>query len=274
MSFRFFCFALTLSLSLTSFAQDAVGYLQKADEVSHNPKLRGLKDLVVDLVSPQMTKQLNDQKIFGNIREVSFRIFWTAQPERLSIEVNGLPEGFREIKEELKAAMIGRLESIIPLPLEKKLQGYKFRIDARNPRTVIAADATNLRPIPEYELGFDVDGKLVSMVAKKPVGLVTSTFIWSKAPWSEPRFYVTRVTSRSEEGPQLTETETETSWQTIAGIGFPSAVRTKIKQSLKQPGSPGRPIERSIDETLLFKNYKVNAGEAMKWFLGHSTATP
>ncbi len=274
MSLKFLCLVVTFSLSLSAFAQDAVGYLQKADEVSHNPKLRGLKDLVVDLVSPQMTKQLNDQKIFGNIREVSFRIFWTAQPERIAIEVIGLPEGFREIKEELKAVMIGRLENIIPLPLDKKLQGYKFRTDAKKPRTVIATDTSTLRPIPEYELVFDADGKLASMVAKKPVGLITTTFTWLKAPWSEPKFYVTRTTTRSEEGPQLTETETDTSWQTISGIGFPAAVKTKIKQTLKQPGSPNRPIERSVDETLLFKNYKVNAGEAMKWFLGHSTAAP
>jgi hypothetical protein len=274
MSLKFLCVVMILSLPFAAIAQDALGYLQKADDVSHNPKHRGLKDLVVDLVSPQMTKQLNDQKIFGNIREVSFRIFWTAQPERIAIEVSGLPEGFREIKEELKAVMIGRLENIIPLPLDKKLQGYKFKSDTKKPRTVIATDTTSLRPIPEYELIFDTDGKLASMIAKKPVGLVTSTFTWAKAPWSEPRFYVTRTMTRSEEGPQLTETETDTSWQTIAGIGFPSTVKTRIKQILKQPGSPNKPIERSIDETLLFKNYKVNAGEAMKWFLGHSTAAP
>jgi len=274
MTFKFLCAVVTISFSLSAFAQDAAAYLLRADEVSHNPKLRGLKDLVVDLVSPQMTKQLNDQKIFGNIREVSFRIYWTAQPERIAIEVNGLPEGFREIKEELRAVMVGRLENIIPLPLDKKLQGYKFRTDTRKPRTVIATDASTLRPIPEYELAFDADGKLTSMIAKKPVGLIISTLTWGKAPWSEPRFYVIRTQTRSEEGPQLTETETDTSWQTFAGIGFPTAVKTRIKQTLKQPGSPNKPIERSIDETLLFKNYKINEGEAMKWFLGHSSTAP
>lgn len=274
MSLKFLCFIAVFTFAVNSFAQDANGYLQKADEVSHNPKFRGLKDLVVDLVSPQMTKQLNDQKIFGNIREVSFRIFWTAEPERIAIEVSGLPEGFREIKEELKAAMIGRLESIIPIPLDKKLQGYQFRIDAKKPRTVVATDSTHLRPIPEYELTFDPDGKLALMTAKKPVGVVATVFTWTKAPWSDPKFYVTRVSTRSEEGPQLTETESETTWLTVAGLGFPGAIKTRIKQTLKQPGSPTKPIERSIEETLLFKNYKVNAGEAMKWFLGHSTAAP
>ncbi len=263
-----------LLCSFSAFSQDALSYLKKADDVSHNPKLRGLKDLVVDLVSPQMSKQLNDQKIFGNVREVTFRIYWTAQPERVAIEVIGLPEGFREIKEELKLAMVGRLENVIPIPLEKKLQGYQFKMNAKNPRTISAVDATYQRPIPEYELTFDTDGKLITMLAKKPVGLSTSFFSWSKTPWSDPRFYVTRVTSRNEEGPQLTETETDTTWTVITGIGVPSAVRTKIKQTLKQPGNAGKPIERSIEETLVFKNYKLNAGEAMKWFLGHSTAAP
>jgi len=258
----------------TAFSQDAIGYLKKSDEVSHNPKFRGLKDLVVDLASPQMSKQLNDQKIFGTVSDVSFRIYWTSQPERIAIEVLGLPEGFREIKEELKAVMVGRLESIIPIPLEKKLEGYQFKLDSKKPRTVSAKDPTYLRPIPEYELTFDLEGKLVTMVAKKPVGLASSTFAWAKAPWSEPRFYVTRMSARSEEGPQVTETETDTTWQIIAGLGVPSAIRTRIKQTLKQPGSAGKPIERSVEETLNFKNYKINAGEAMKWFLGHSTAAP
>ncbi len=258
----------------TAFSQDAIGYLKKSDEIAHNPKFRGLKDLVVDLVSPQMSKQLNDQKIFGNVREVSFRIYWTAQPERIAIEVFGLPDGFREIKEELKAVMIGRLESIIPLALEKKLQGYQFKLDTKKPRTVSAVDPSYQRPIPEYELTFDVEGKLTIMVAKKPVGQASTTLTWAKAPWSEPRYYVTRMLARSEEGPQVTETETDTTWQVIAGMGVPSSVRTRIKQTLKQPGAGSKPIERSIEETLNFKNYKVNAGEAMKWFLGHSTAAP
>lgn len=258
----------------TAFSQDALGYLKKSDEITHNPKFRGLKDLVVDLVSPQMSKQLNDQKIFGNVQEVSFRIYWTAQPERIAIEVFGLPDGFREIKEELKAVMVGRLESIIPLALERKLQGYQFKLDPKKPRTVSAVDPSYQRPIPEYELTFDTDGKLATMVAKKPVGQASTTLTWAKAPWSEPRFYVTRMSARSEEGPQMTETETDTVWQVIAGIGVPTSVRTRIKQTLKQPGAGSKPIERSIEETLNFKNYKVNVGEAMKWFLGHSTAAP
>lgn len=272
MRLKFIFLTLLLALSSEAFTQDAAGLLKKADEVSHNPKFRGLKDLVVDLVSPQMTRQLNDQKIFGTVNEVSFRIYWTAQPERIAIEVNGLPEGFREIKEELKAVMVGRLENIIPLPLDKKLQGYQFKLDPKRARVVLATDPSYSRPIPEYELSFDLEGKLVTMVAKKPIGLITSTFVWNKAPWSEPKFYVIRTSTRSEEGPQLTETDTDTTWQTINGIGFPSAVKTRIKQTLKQPGTANKPIERTIDETLLFKNYKVNAGEAMKWFLGHSTA--
>ena len=40
--------------------------------------------------------------IFGKVNEVIFRTYWTANPERVAIEVIGLPEGFKEIKEELK----------------------------------------------------------------------------------------------------------------------------------------------------------------------------
>jgi hypothetical protein len=233
-----------------------------------------LNDLVVDVVNPAITKQLNDQKIFGNIKEVTFRIYWTANPERVAIDVLGMPEGFREIKEELKAMVVRNLEIIIPIPLEKKYQGYQFKMSSKQLKTVVATDQTNMQTIPEFEIIMDAEGRVQEVVAKKPIGIVSTRFSWVKAPWSEPRSHLVETQTRSEEGPQRTEIKSATSWQIVSGIGLPTTIKTSTKQILSQPGQPNKPIERNYEEIVYFKNYKVNVGEAMKWFLGNSSPTP
>ncbi len=262
---------LAIMFSFTVAAQEAISYLRGAEEKSYNPKMKGLEDLVVDLINPQLTKELNEQMIFGRVNEVIFRLYWTAKPERVAIEVLGLPEGFREIKEELKAAMLGRLESVIPLALEKKFEGYQFRLASGKQRTVIGTAQSGMQPIPEFEIQFDEEGKLMTLVAKKPIGHMTSQFSWSKTAWSQPRSAISRVTTRSEDGPQLSEIDSETTWQVVAGIGVPAVVKTRTKQTLRMAGSSEKPLERVVEETMLYKNYKINAGEAMKWFLGNNT---
>jgi hypothetical protein len=260
-----FCLMISLGVS----AQDATTMLRLSEEKTYTPKQKGLTDLVVDIVNPQVTSQLNEQMIFGHLKEVSFRLYWTSSPERVAIEVMGLPEGFREIKEELKASTISRLESIISIPLEKKFQSYKFRTDPKKSKTVVATDPTGLQAIPEFEFIFDTENKLTKIIAKKPIGEQETNFEWQKTTWSEPRFHVVKSSTNSRNGAQTIETESSTSWQVISGIGLPSMVKTITSQKLNQKGQL-RPVERKSEEVVYFKNYKVNQSEAMKWFLGNS----
>lgn len=261
----------SLILSLGVMAQDATTLLRSSEEKAYTPKQKGLTDLVVDIVNPQVTNQLNEQMIFGHLKEVTFRLYWTSSPERVAIEILGLPEGFREIKEELKAATLSRLESIIPIPIEKKFQGYKFRTDSKKPKTVIATDPSGQQAIPEFEFMFDSENRLSKILAKKPIGEQETNFEWLKSAWSEPRSHVTKTSTKAQHGPQIVETESTTSWQVLSGIGLPAIVKTITKQKLNQK-SQTRPAERTVEEVVYFKNYKVNQSEAMKWFLGHAGA--
>lgn len=263
------CFVLFFVLPWSAGAQDPAALLRTSDEKIYNPKAKGLADLVVDVVDPQLTKQLNDQMIFGIVNEVSFRIYWTAKPERIAIDVLGLPEGFREIKEELKARAIGNFEAIVPLPIEAKFKGYQLAQGAGTQRSVVATDKSGLAPIPEFVFNFDAESRLSQIVAKKAIGTQVTTLEWKKSPWSEPRSHAQRAVSVAVDGPQSTEVSTETSWQVVAGIGVPASVKTSTRQSLKAPGQQ-KPAERKVEEVIYFKNYKVNQGEAMKWFLGQS----
>jgi hypothetical protein len=255
---------------ISASAQDAANMMKNAEMKTYGPRLKGLKDLVVDLESPSLTKQLNDQMIFGRIQSLVFRIYWTAQPERVTVEIEGMPQGFREIKEELKAAMVGRLEAILPIPWDKKFAGYQPRIDAKKPKIAILTDPSNLRPIPEFEISFDAEGRIDTVLGKKPVGVTATTHSYSKFPWAESLGVITKSHTMIQEGPQMNEATTTISYQAVNGIGLPSSVTTKGKQTLQQPS--GKPVERTAEETVTYKNYKVNTGEAMRWFLAAGAA--
>lgn len=256
----------------TSFAwaQDATSILRLAEDKAYTPRAKNLKDIVVDIVSPQLTKKLNDQLIFGKIEEAIFRVYWTAEPERIAIEVVGLPDGFKEIKEELKISMISHFERVIPVSLVKGLQAYNLKKDEKSPRVVNAKDLSHQLVIPEFELTFASSGVIEKLVAKKPVGTITTNFSYEKESWSDPRYVLVATKTESIEGPQKVEVSTEIAYLVTAGMGLPSVIKTVTKLSLK-PLSPGaNPIESSTTETIFFKDYKVNSGSATKWFLAQN----
>lgn len=256
--------------SVTALAQDAEGVIHLSDEKNYTPRAKGLRDLVVDIVSPNLTKQLNEQMIFGNVQEAVFRVYWTAEPERVAIEVMGLPEGFAEIKQELKASMIGYLETVIPLPLSKRLASYKKRLDPKNSKVVIAEDTSHQMPIPVFEMTFAASGVIEKLVGKKPVGLVTTTYKYGQESWSDPRLVLLGTSTESQDGPQILQSTSEITYLATAGMGLPSMVKINTKQTIRAMTTTDKPIQRSQSDTINFKNYKVNAGAATKWFLGQA----
>jgi hypothetical protein len=256
-----------LSLTTPALAQDPAAALKTADERTYTPRFKGMKDVFFEMSSPEVTKHLNDQMVFGRVTDAVFRVYWTAQPERFDMDIKGMPAGFNEIKEELKASMAGRFEHVVPVPLERKFAAYELKAAAGKPLTLIATDPKGLMPVPEYELEFDADGRLQTLRAKKPVGIVVTRYTYAKFPWADSKGVLVKVEITGEEGPLTMGGTTEISYVTQAGIGLPQTVKTTNKQSLRQPGQ-GAPVERTTSESLQFKSYRVNVGEAMKWFLG------
>jgi len=254
-------------LSQAEGSQDVAPIMRNHEDKIYSPKYKGLTDLVVDMESPSLTKQLNEQMIFGNIRDLRFRFYWTATPERVAVEIIGMPEGFNEIKQQLKQAMLSRFESVIPISLEKKFTGYKFSLDPKDPSSVIAKDEKALNVIPEYRLTFEPTGLLTTLSGKKTIGTMATSFDWEKMPWSEPRLVNKKSIVKSVDGPQSVTIETFMDWQVISTIGLPTKSKTLTKQVITIPGSAAQ--ENIVEEEVIYRNYKVNVGEALKWFLSN-----
>lgn len=251
----------------SALAQDPNAYLKAFENKVYSLKSKGVKDFVVDIESSKLSKDLNDQQIFGKVENVIFRVFWTAVPERMAIEIIGLPEGFKEIKEELKLNMIGNIENIIPMTFAQRFSGYKF-VQGNKPKEILATDTTGISPVPSYLLKFDDQDRLVEIVANKPIGTTVYKPDYKKEAFADGRYALMSQFTESVEFGRSVKIEKEINYGKAQGIAVVSSVETTTEQK----GLGKNTQSSSLTEEVLFRNYKINEGLAMKYFLGESKA--
>lgn len=255
-------------ISFNSRSEDPTAYLTKFDNKIYSLKTKGVKDFVVDIESSRLTTQMNEQMIFGRVKEVIFRTYWTANPERIAIEVIGLPEGFREIKEELKIAIFGMMDNLVPIPIPQRFAGYKITAGPGS-KEFTAQDTTGIAAIPAYVLSFDSQDRLSTITAKKPIGTMVVTPKYEKESFSDSRWVLNSQVSVSSENGQTLTVSKNLDYGTDQGIGVLTEVKVTTEQKLE--GSQTKPLKS--EETVEFKNYKINTGEAFKYFLGEANKT-
>ena len=250
-------------LTVSAFAQDPSAYLKIADSKVHSLKTKGVKDFSVDISSDVLTKQVNDQAIFGKVKSLTFRVYWTLSPERMAVEVMGLPEGFKEIKDDLKLNILPFIEDILPMDFEQKFKGYKFSVGSK-PKEFVAQDTTGIAQIPSYVLKFDAQDKLTEIVANKFVGTMSikPTYASEDGKWMLKQ----SVSQSAENGQSLQATRTLT-YGKVQGLSVVTKVQSEVVQKWDRPNT--KPF--TSNETISFENYRINSGEAMKFFLGENS---
>jgi hypothetical protein len=254
-------FIILTIISFSSFAQDPAVYINNFDAKVYSLKTKGVQDFVVDIESSKLTRQINEQKIFGKIDQVTFRFFWTAKPERFALEIYGLPEGFREIKEELKMSILSQMDSILPLDTLKRFAGYK--ISAAGGKEFMATDSTGLAAIPSFRLKFDEQDKLIQIVGEKPFGSVVTAIEYSKDSFADGKWVIKAIQTMSKENGQTFSLKKQLSYGSTQGIGVVESVNIHTEQKLDE--SNAKPL--IFEESLTFKNYKINSGDGLKHFL-------
>lgn len=254
----------SLFIMTSAFAQDPSATLKAFDAKIYSLKTKGVKDFVVDIESSKLTKQMNDQQLFGKVEELIFRTYWTSQPERLAIEVIGLPDGFKEVKEELKMSMLQMMDNILPQTTEQRFAGYKFV--QKGPGEITAQDSSGLAPIPSYTLKFDNQNALTEVVGHKPIGTLTVKPVYTKPSFAEGKLVLASQTTTSIENGQTLIVTKELEYDKAEGISVVSEVN--ISTEYKGPGKDARSVKSN--ESIEFKNYKINDGTAFKYFLGES----
>lgn len=258
-----FLTALLVLLSLTAFAQDPAEYFNLFDNKVYSLKTKGVKDFVVDITSSKLTEQINDQKTFGLVKKVIFRTYWTANPERLAIEVIGMPEGFQEAKESLKASILPLMDNVLPMTMTQRFPGYKFTAGSK-PKEFIATDTTGIAPIPSYVIRFDNQDRLTQIIGNRPVGTSSMDLLYEKKAFTDGKWALTLATNTASENGQTITSSRKVNYGTSQGMGIVSSVVLTTEQKWENPKL--KPISQS--DEVKFENYKINSGEAFKFFLG------
>lgn len=261
-----FCFVALFSLELR--AQDPLSYLKAFDSKVYSLKQEGIKEFVVDIESTRLTKQMNEQQLFGKVDGLIFRVYWTAVPERLAIEVMGLPEGFKEVKEDLKNNILPLIDNILPLPTAQRFSGYKFT-QGKKQREILATDTSGLAPIPSYSLLLDEEGKLKEVTGHRPVGSLVVTPTYETDSLMPGKWLLKKqITMTVENGQKMTLAK---KLDYGKGQRLPVVTAIEVTTEYASESSDTKPV--SMTETIEFKNYKINEGVAFKYFLGESKGT-
>ena len=257
-------FILLLSLiTFNAWSQEVPALLKRFDTKIYSLKSKGVAEFVVDIHSSKLTQTMNDLMTFGKVKELYFRVYWTANPERMAIEVIGLPEGFKEVKEELKANIVNLLDGLLPPSTNQRFAGYKFQ-NGTNPSEISALDSTGIAVVPTYVFSFDKDEKLVQILGKKPVGTINIVPTYSKPGFSEGRWVLDKLVTTATEAGQTITIIKQFSYGKHEGHGVLKEMTLRTEQTNSQAKS------LISEENVDFKNYKINSGEALKYFLGEA----
>lgn len=259
---KFLFLSLFLS-SVASYAQAPEGYFSLYDRKVYSLKNKGVSDFVVDVTSSQLTEQVNEQKSFGEVKELFFRVYWSRSPERLAVEIHGMPEGFMEAKTQLKASFMPLLDNLLPMNIEQRFPGYKIT-PGKTAKEFIAKDSSGIAPIPSYVLKFDDQDRLSDITGNKPVGLWNMSWVYEKKAFSEGRWVVSQVVVSNTDNGVTTKSTRKLNYGTSQGIG----VLTEVVLTIEQSGEKPVRTQENID----FKNYKINTGEGSRYFLSETPA--
>lgn len=252
-------------ISVNAWSEDPVAYLNTFDSKIYSLKTKGVKDFVVDIESSKLTKQMNDQMMFGKVDEVIFRTYWTANPERIAMEVIGLPDGFREIKEELKLSIFTVIENLLPISTVQRFAGYKI-VQGSKPNEFVAKDSTGIANVPSFTLKFDSQDRLTEVEGHKPIGFLVTTPKYEKDGFAAGKWVLKSISTKTTENGQSVTVSKNLKYGSSQGIGVLSEVLMRTEQKLEAAGAKPLILEENVE----FKNYKINSGEALKYFLGES----
>ncbi len=237
------------------------------DLMAYSPVKFGLKDLTCEVRIEGLAEQVKKQYVTIKVKDdVYYEVYWM-YPGKLGVEVVGLPFGFDQLKQSLIGLVINRLDYLIPQDLAPKLRGYKLEKKKVNNLVMLEGeDPTNTKAVNKIAVGFDGQGILKSYKSYSPLGFQESEFEYEKKTWSKNKFVLENVNAKMIQGPQITETQTDIEYANEAGFGMPREVKIVTKQSIVAPGENEKKEERSGESKITFSKYKLNVGEAQKYF--------
>lgn len=261
---------LYLSINIASAAMKPAEIVENFDLRYYHPQLLSLKDLSFEVRVSNLKESVLKSIPLSRLDDLFYSVYWIA-PGKYLIEVHGLPKGYVELRNELKALIRNRLDYVLPQKLAPKVRSYSLKNgeSKKNVNTVIGTDETHQRGINEIEIKFDTKGRLKSFVTKSPIGSQKSEMEMSSKSWSNNKWVVDSIVVTSVQGIQFTKMKNTFTYQKVDGFGFPKKVKVETTQEL-QVNNKKEKKKRTVTSEITFSNYQVNKGIAKKRILDQS----
>lgn len=252
--------SLMMTFSHLSFGESAKEFLNQFDSRIYNPKQYGLNDLSLKVRIKDLTKQLNEQLVFGKLKDVYFELYWKS-PDKVKVEVIGMPKGFKEVKSKLAQGVLMRMDFIIPRPLSEQMKDYEIKLTSeKGKNTITATDTRGIQQISEILYLFDENQNLTRSISKSAVGMETFDLKYDTHAWSQNKKVLEGYKMQRVEGVSTVEMNVKIKYKKVSQFGFPESMELVTKQILTQPQGKSKTYERESKTSLSFFDHKVNTG--------------
>ncbi|WP_127715274.1 hypothetical protein [Halobacteriovorax sp. HLS] len=253
-----------ISLLCTSVTAREIPEINEFDIRYYHPENFGLKDLVFEIRVSNLKETLNKRQNFGKMEDLYFKVYWMF-PGQYQIRVEGFPNGFQEVKYQLKQMIKNRLDFVIPLKLSPRVRGYA--LDYFNSPGVTAIkgkDRVGSSPVSEIQLKFKKNGMLEEFKTFSPTGVNSTVFDLTSKSWSNNKWVVNKMTTKLIQGVQISTIDNEFTYQTVEGFGFPKKVEISTTQEIMVNNKTD---SRTVKSVIEFSNFEVNKGKAQKYMM-------
>lgn len=227
------------------------------DQRLYYPQDMSLKDLYLEIKIDGLSELIKQRLDNPLIKDVIFKVYWLF-PGKVSIEVDGI-KGFEELKTELKMMVAEKLDFIVPEKIGQKFRSYNFK---RTKEGVELDDESGDKLITKVIMQLE-DGELLKGVKITGAGINTQIeYDSSVKRWATNKYSFDKVEIKSIQGDRISVKEDLIDYIVVQGYGFPSKIKTTQKSEAK--GSKEKAQIATV--TYVFDKYKVNEGEALKYF--------
>ena len=244
--------------------------LEKYANSIYYPTDYKLHDIYFEVERSGLAKQLSETERYGKIDDLIFKVFWLIDLDKnvskVEIVIEGLPNGFRELKENLIIMVSGQLGFVVPRKFGEDLLKYQLSYYPDSENVIQGIDESGKLSMNKFLARFDRN-ILKSITAYVPVGTQDTEFFVSKHPWSHDKYVTNGIEIKSVEGTQTITFISKIKYITVDGHGVPSYVSLETKSSLhtvKENAGGERNFQQK--EIFNFSNYQLNRNRAKEYF--------
>lgn len=243
--------------------------MEQYDIRSYDPQKSGLKDLVFEARIDNLAEILTKLGNFGTISDLHFKIYWMS-PGQYKIEVNGLPKGFAEVRNDLSMLIQGKLEFVIPELFSAKFKNLKLIPENTAEGVSIKVIDPNQEAAmpPAFVILFDKGGKLKAFENKAGIQQSRTDFHTSPKSWSQNKLVMDKVVTTTTQGIQKSVVSNSIEYKTVSGIGFPSIIKVSNVAEAKFPAhgkEKEKVVKQETGSVVKFTNFEVNTGKAQRY---------